>query len=72
MRAAFLSLSLAMLVSTTVGCLVPAYSGDPNRRTQELIFSSENLRLLLDDWERIWFLDQPSHLTPYRTHGGII
>src|SRR5262249_34944295 len=72
MRAAFLSLSFAMLVSTTVGCLTPAYSGDPNRRTQELIFTSENLRLLLDDWERIWFLDQPSHMTPYRTHGGII
>jgi hypothetical protein len=72
MRAAFLSLSLAWLVSTTVGCLTPAYSGDPNRRTQELIFTSENLRLLLDDWERIWFLDQPSHLSPYRTHGGII
>ncbi len=61
-----------MLVSTTVGCLTPAYSSDPNRRTQQLIFTSENLRLLLDDWERIWFLDQPSHLTPYRTHGGII
>ena len=56
MRPAFLSLSLAMLVSTTVGCLTPAYSGDPHRRTQELIFTSENLRLLLDDWERIWFL----------------
>ena len=27
---------------------------------------------LLDEWERIWFLDQPSHMTPLRTHGGII
>ena len=27
---------------------------------------------VLDEWERIWFLDQPSHLTPLRTHGGII
>ena len=72
MRAVFLSLALGLLVSTTVGCLTPAYSGDPNRRAQQLIFTSENLRLLLDDWERIWFLDQPSHLSPYRTHGGII
>ncbi len=72
MRAAVLSLALAMLVSSTTGCLTPAYSGDPARRTRQLIYTSENLRLLLDDWERIWFLDQPSHLTPYRTHGGII
>ncbi len=72
MRAVFLSLSLGLLVTTSVGCLTSAYSGDPNRRTNQLIFTSENLRLLLDDWERIWFLDQPSHLSPYRTHGGII
>jgi hypothetical protein len=52
--------------------MIPAYSADPTRRTQELMFTSENLRLFLDDWERIWFLDQPSHMTPYRTHGGII
>jgi len=72
MRAALLSLYLGLMVATSVGCVIPAYSGDPNRRTQQLIFTSENLRLLLDDWERIWFLDHPSHLTPYRTHGGII
>ena len=23
------------------------------------------------EWERIWYTDQPSHLTPERTHGGI-
>lgn len=72
MRAVLMSLTLGLLLSSTVGCLTPAYSGDPTRRTQQLIFTSENLRLLLDDWERIWFLDQPTHLTPYRTHGGII
>lgn len=30
------------------------------------------LRQLLEEWERIWFLDQPDHATPVRTHGGII
>ena len=30
-----------------------------------------NYRFLGDDWERFWFLDQPSHLTPIRTHGGL-
>ena len=72
MRKLLLAVALGMMVSTTVGCILPAYSGDPARRTQQLIFTSENLRLILDDWERIWFLDQPDHMTPYRTHGGLI
>ena len=72
MRAVVHSLTIGLLLSSALGCLTPAYSGDPARRTQQLIFTSENLRLLLDDWERAWLLDQPSHLTPYRTHGGII
>jgi hypothetical protein len=67
---------LGVLLSTSAlaatGCAVPMYSGDPQRRTQQLINTSENLRLFLDDWERLWLLNQPSHLTPYRTHGGII
>jgi hypothetical protein len=65
-------LACGLLLSTTVGCLIPAYSADPVRRTQELMFTSENLRLLLDEWERMWLLDQPDHMTPYRTHGGLI
>jgi hypothetical protein len=54
------------------GCLIPMYSADPARRAQQLIFTSEDLRTLLDEWERVWFLDQPSHMKPMRTHGGII
>jgi hypothetical protein len=63
---------LAMVMGTSTGCLVPIYSGDPGRRARQLLYTSDNLRLILDDWERIWFLDQPSHLTPYRTHGGLL
>jgi hypothetical protein len=48
------------------------YSGDPIRRAQQLIYTSEDLRAITDEWERIWFLDQPSHMTPWRTHGGIL
>jgi len=62
----------AASLAASSGCFIPAYSADPARRTQELIFTSEDLRLFLDEWERIWFLDQPSHLTPFRIHGGII
>jgi len=72
MRKLLLALALSSLVASSVGCIIPAYSGDPVRRTQQLIFTSENLRLLLDEWERTWFLDEPDHMTPYRTHGGVI
>ncbi|MFM7521401.1 MAG: hypothetical protein ACKO9B_13160 [Planctomycetota bacterium] len=47
----------ALLLSTTTGCLIPIYSGDPIRRAQQLIFTSEDLRAIADEWERIWFLD---------------
>jgi len=42
-----------------------------NRRMGELLNTSENLQTIQDQWERIWFIDQPSHLTPDRVHGGI-
>lgn len=72
MRKLLLALSCGLMLGTTTGCIIPAYSGDPGHRTQQLIFTSENLRKILDEWDRIWFLDQPDHLGPYRTHGGLI
>jgi hypothetical protein len=72
MRKLILTLTLGWLVSATSGCSIPAYSGDPTRRAQEAVYTSENLRLLQDEWERFWLLDQPNHITPYRTHGGLI
>jgi hypothetical protein len=72
MRRWFYATLLSVVVSTSVGCILPAYSGDPARRTQQLLYTSEDLRTLLDEWERFWFLDQPSHMKPYRTHGGLI
>jgi hypothetical protein len=72
MRKLLLGLLTAMSLSTATGCMIPAYSGDPTRRTQQLINTSENLRMFLEDWERLWMIDQPSHLSPHRTHGGII
>jgi hypothetical protein len=72
MRRLLMAAILSVSLGTTTGCILPIYSGDPPTRTQELIFTSENLRQFLETWRRIWFLDQPSHLSPYRTHGGII
>jgi hypothetical protein len=72
MRKMLCALLLGASLCSATGCLVPAYSGDPARRSQQLIYTSENLRMLLEEWERLWMLDQPSHLSPHRTHGGII
>jgi hypothetical protein len=53
------------------GCFINIRSSDPNRRIVELLNTSEDLRTIEYEWERIWFTDQPSHLTPERVHGGI-
>jgi hypothetical protein len=62
---------VAVLGLSSSGCLINAYSSNPTRRVMELINQSEDLRQIGNEWERIWFIDQPSHLTPERTHGGI-
>jgi hypothetical protein len=59
-------------ISTGVGCALPMYSAIPERRAEQLVYTSENLRLLLQEWERFWMVDQPDHMTPYRVHGGVI
>jgi hypothetical protein len=53
------------------GCLINQYSSDPNQRMDQLLNQSEDLRQIEYEWRRIWFNDQPSHLTPQRVHGGI-
>lgn len=69
--------ALALLVVALIlgeGCApvpLPHYAAYPARRVEELLVDSENLRQAGDEWERFWFLDQPSHMTPFRTHGGL-
>jgi hypothetical protein len=65
-----LALTAGLMMSNT-GCLINLYSSDPNMRVKELLNQSEDLRIIPDIWERIWFTDHPSHLTPMRTDGGI-
>jgi hypothetical protein len=72
MRRLILGSLLGLALLANAGCLLPIYSGDPAIRTRELLFTSEDLRAILDEWERIWFLDMPSHMTPRRVHGGVI
>jgi hypothetical protein len=71
MRRLLLLAALAMMGLGNTGCLLNIYSGDPNRRMRELLNNSEDLRQIELEWERIWFVDQPSHMTPERVHGGI-
>jgi hypothetical protein len=72
MRRLLIATLLAVTLATNVGCFLPIYSADPARRTRQLLFTSEDMRNIIEEWERIWFLDQPDHMTPRRVHGGVI
>ncbi|HEU5115967.1 MAG TPA: hypothetical protein VFT74_04755 [Isosphaeraceae bacterium] len=70
---AALTLMVAVL-AIGEGCApvpLPHYAAFAPKRVEELLVDSENMRQIGDEWERFWFLDQPSHLTPFRTHGGL-
>ncbi|GBD36668.1 hypothetical protein HRbin36_01795 [bacterium HR36] len=62
---------LVVLFVSQSGCLLNIWSSDPDRRMRQMLTVSENLRMIEEEWERFWLIDQPSHLTPNRTHGGI-
>lgn len=68
-------LMVALVLSTAavqVGCFVPLYSSSRDERARQLIYVSEGLRHIPEIWERIWALEMPDLMTPYRTHGGVI
>ena len=71
MRRLLLLAAVAGLGLSQSGCFINIYSSDPNRRMFELMNNSEDLRQIEYEWERIWFNDQPSHMTPERIHGGV-
>jgi hypothetical protein len=71
MRRLLLLVAMAGLVLGNAGCFINIYSSDPNRRILELLNTSEDLRQIEYEWERIWFTDHPSHLTPERVDGAI-
>ena len=70
-RKLILGLIAALALTANSGCLLNQYSSDPNVRMQQLLYQSEDLRQINNEWRRFWFNDQPSHLTPERVHGGI-
>ena len=72
MRRLLLLVAVSGLILSQTGCLMNIYSSDPNRRILQLLNQSEDLRQIEYEWERIWFTDMPSHLTPERVHGGVM
>ena len=72
MRRIVITALLGLALSSSVGCFIPAYDADPAVRARQLIYTSEDLRNLREEWHRFWFLDQPDHMSPIRTHGGIL
>jgi hypothetical protein len=50
--------------------VVNVYSSDPNARITQLLNNSEDLRKIGEEWQRIWFTDHPTHLTPERVDGA--
>jgi hypothetical protein len=71
MRRLLLAVAVTGLILSQAGCFINIYSSDPNRRILELLNNSEDLRQIEYEWERIWFTDHPSHLTPERVDGAI-
>jgi hypothetical protein len=71
MRRLMLLIVPAALLLGNAGCFLNIYSSDPNLRIRELLNNSEDLRQIQYEWERIWFTDHPSHMTPERVEGGI-
>ncbi len=71
MRRVLLSVAAAGLILGNTGCFINIYTSNPNRRILELLNNSEDLRQIEYEWERIWFTDHPSHLTPERVDGAI-
>ena len=70
-RKLFLALIAVIALTANSGCILNQYSSDPNVRMQQLLYQSEDLRQMQNEWRRFWFNDQPGHLTPERIHGGI-
>ena len=69
---ALVGLLLLSSVVSQIGCVMPMYSSTPDIRAKELIYVSEGFRHIPEIWERMWYIDHPDFMTPYRTHGGVI
>ena len=72
MRYFLLTCLLGCAALSATGCILPAYSGDPQVRIKQEMYDSENLRQAEKEWERMWMNDKPSSLTMDRLSGAIM
>lgn len=72
MRCFLITCLLLCVALTATGCILPAYSGDPQVRIQEEMNDSENLRQANAEWQRFWMNDKPSSMTMDRLSGLIM
>ena len=72
MRYLLMACLLACVALSATGCIIPAYSGDPQRRIKQEMYDSENLRQAELEWERAWMNNSPSSLTMERLSGTIM
>jgi hypothetical protein len=63
--------AVSLVILANAGCFLNEYQSNPVDRMQTLMYESENLRQCQGEIDRFWMVDQPSHLTPDRTHGGV-
>jgi len=63
---------LTCVALSATGCILPAYSGDPQKRIKQEMNDSENMRQAELEWERAWMNDKPSSLTMDRLSGTIM
>ena len=61
----------ASLVLANASPVCPIEAETVYERMERLLFQSEDLRLMHDEWRHFWMHDQPSHLKVERVHGGI-
>jgi len=71
MRRLLMLAGLGLVLLANTGCFVNIWSSDPNLRMEELLNVSEDLRQIHREFRRFWMIDQPSHMTPIRVHGGL-
>jgi hypothetical protein len=72
MRRILATMIASLVLMSNTGCILNMYSADPNVRMEQMLYQSEDLRQIREEWRRFWFNDMPSHLTPQRVHGGIV
>ena len=72
LRKRLLTCLLLLCMTFNLGCAMPIWHPSPDIRARQLIYASESLRHIPEIWERIWWLELPDLVTPYRVHGGVI